>query len=431
MSRPVRSNGPDMLARISVSDPPRSAYVHVPFCRRRCFYCDFPIYVVGDRGLQKPNHKPARSITTYLKALETEIRRTPVQNDRPLETVFFGGGTPSVLTGAQLGGILQALDRQFGLVQHAEISMEIDPGTFDRAGLQAYKQAGINRFSFGVQAFQAALLAASGRAHTVKDIAASMAMLREVGIINYSLDLISGLPHQTMAQWHDSLTQAIVADPVHIATYDLTIEAGTVFGKRYRPGDQPLPSDDMTADMYRLAHQLLTDAGYVHYEVSNYAKPGYQCRHNRTYWENRAFYGFGMGATSYLQGDRLMRPRQLQNYCQWTEQFSPNLAPIPLEPHDLLLDTLMVGLRLAEGISLPHLRQQFGDRLTKTACQSLLSAQNSGWVEAIDRTGKCQTLPSDWTGIDWTDINRIYLTAPEGFLFSNVVLVKLFNQLSA
>jgi oxygen-independent coproporphyrinogen-3 oxidase len=409
---------------MGVSDRPAAAYVHIPFCRRRCFYCDFPIYVVGDRGLQPPHHAPARSITNYLNALETEIQRTPVLNALPLKTIFFGGGTPSVLTGAQLGRIIQALDRRFGLAQDAEISIEIDPGTFDRAGLQAYQQAGINRFSFGIQAFQAELLRVCGRAHTMEDIALSMAIVHRLGISNYSLDLISGLPHQTMAQWQDSLTQAITVGPTHISTYDLTIEAGTVFGKRYRPGDQPLPSDDLAADMYRLAHQLLTDAGYIHYEISNYAKPGYQCQHNLTYWENRAFYGFGMGATSYLQGNRFARPRQLKAYCQWVEQFSPPLELVPQAPRDRLLDTLMVGLRLTEGVAWQHLRQQFGDQLIQLVWQTLLPYHHCGWVEAIDRAGNTQTSPHDWTGI-----SRIRLSAPEGFLFSNVVLVKLFDQL--
>ncbi|MBE9028651.1 coproporphyrinogen III oxidase [filamentous cyanobacterium LEGE 11480] len=411
-------------AGIIVNDAPRSAYVHIPFCRRRCFYCDFPIYVVGDRGLQNPDHPVPRSITTYLNALQTEIHRTPRQNAQPLETVFFGGGTPSVLTGEQLGRILASLDRQFGLAHDAEISMEIDPGTFDLTGLRAYQQAGINRFSFGTQAFQPELLAGCGRAHTVTDIANSMAMLTQAGIDNYSLDLISGLPNQTLAQWQDSLHQAIAYQPTHISTYDLTIEAGTVFGKRYRPGDQPLPSDDTTAAMYRLAHQVLSEAGYNHYEVSNYAKPGYQCQHNRMYWENRAFYGFGMGATSYLQGHRYPRPRQLQTYIDWVEQFDPQPPASPLAPHDLLLDTLMVGFRLAEGIALPPLQPTFGDRLIQAVWQCLQPYIRTGWLEAVDAANTAQTASAPWQTIE-----RLRLTAPEGFLFSNVLLVKLFDQL--
>jgi putative oxygen-independent coproporphyrinogen III oxidase len=412
-----------MTPGIWVNDPPSAAYVHIPFCRRRCFYCDFPIYVVGDSRPKNFDQHPSRTITTYLTALHTEIHRTPQQNIAPLRTVFFGGGTPSILTGAQLGGILGAIDHQFGLAPDAEISMEIDPGTFDRAGLQAYQQAGINRFSFGIQAFQPELLAACGRAHTVDDIARSLDYIQQAGITNYSLDLISGLPHQTLDQWQDSLTRAIAYAPTHISTYDLTIESGTVFGKRYRPGDRPLPSDESTAQMYRLAHHTLGDAGYVHYEVSNYAQPGYQCQHNRTYWANASFYGFGMGATSYLRGDRLARPRQLQTYCDWAATFDPNPDPIALSPNELLLDTLMVGFRLAEGLSVPSLRAQFGDRLIAQVGKCLERYRRSGWIEAI-RDDQPQTHVDDWRTVD-----RIRLTAPEGFLFSNVVLVALFDRL--
>jgi putative oxygen-independent coproporphyrinogen III oxidase len=413
-----------LASGIIVDDAPIAAYVHIPFCRRRCFYCDFPIYVVGDKGRQQPEQTPSRTIATYLAALKTEIHRTPQQNVQALQTVFFGGGTPSVLTGAQLGEILQALDRQFGLAPTAEISMEIDPGTFDLAGLQAYQNAGINRFSFGIQAFQPALLAACGRAHTVDDIARSLDYIQQARISNYSLDLISGLPHQTIDQWQDSLQQAIAYGPTHISTYDLTIESGTVFGKRYRPGDQPLPSDESTAEMYRLAHHFLGDAGYDHYEISNYAQPGHQCQHNRTYWANRSFYGFGMGATSYLRGDRRARPRQLQAYCDWVTEFDPDPPAVPLTPNELLLDTLMVGFRLAAGISVQLLRQQFGDRLIQQVGTCLERYRQSGWIEAIDHTGSIQMIVNNWLELD-----RIRLTAPEGFLFSNVVLVELFDRL--
>jgi putative oxygen-independent coproporphyrinogen III oxidase len=388
--------------------PPMSAYIHIPFCRRRCFYCDFPIYVVGDRGLNSgANSGPSQSVQRYLQVLGREIERSPQLNDRPLQTVFFGGGTPSVLDGAQLGQILAGIDRRFGLAADAEIAMEIDPGTFDLAKLQGYQAAGINRFSFGVQAFQAELLAACGRAHTVDDVAIAMDLVQRAGIENYSLDLISGLPGQSLAQWERSLKQAIAYGPTHISTYDLTIEAGTVFGKRYRPGEGALPDDETTATMYRLAHDRLTAAGYAHYEVSNYARSGYQCQHNRVYWENRAFYGFGMGATSYLRGDRAMRPRQLQAYFDWVETVDPMVfGPVP-EAEELLLDTLMVGLRLMEGLAIEGLVQRFGDRLINQVLDCLKPYEKPGWVVIDD---------------------RIRLSAPEGFLFSNVVLVKLFDR---
>jgi putative oxygen-independent coproporphyrinogen III oxidase len=362
----------------------------------------------------------------YVEMLGEEIRLTPNQS-AALQTIFFGGGTPSLLSGGQLAEILGMLDRQFGIVAGAEISMEIDPGTFDLAQLQGYQKAGINRFSFGVQAFQAELLQACGRAHTVADIAAAMAIVQQAGIENYSIDLISGLPNQTIDDWQASLAAAIAHQPTHISTYDLTVEAGTVFGKRYRPGEGPLPSDELTAQMYRLAQQVLTAAGYEHYEISNYAKPGYQCRHNRMYWENRSFYGFGMGATSYLEGDRLARPRHTDDYYDWVKQLEKGLPKAdPSSSEEILLDTLMVGLRLAEGLEMSKLVNQFGQSLIQQVWDCLKRYVDAGWVEVVDYQN--QILPAS---VDFNHINRIRLTMPEGFLFSNVVLVALFDRLES
>jgi putative oxygen-independent coproporphyrinogen III oxidase len=400
---------------------PTAAYIHIPFCRRRCFYCDFPIAVVGD-------HPAPPRLEQYITTLCSEIRlTTPLfPTDQPLQTVFFGGGTPSLLSGSQLGQVLATLDRQFGIAPEAEISMEIDPGTFDLLQLQSYQQVGINRFSFGVQAFQADLLQHCGRAHTVDDIATAMTMIQQAGITNFSLDLISGLPTQTIDQWQASLAAAIAHQPTHISTYDLTIEAGTVFGKRYRPGDQPLPSDTTTATMYRIAHHTLTAAGYEHYEISNYAKPGFQCRHNRVYWENRPFYGFGMGATSYLNGDRFPRPRQIEAYDHWAKALASGLPEsAAIDPQELLLDTLMVGLRLAEGLSITDLSDQFGTNLIHQVLQTVQRYLAVGWVEMLDAQGNSLTELTDLA-----TVQRLRLTTPEGFMFSNVVLVELFDRLS-
>lgn len=379
---------------------PSSAYVHIPFCRRRCFYCDFPISVVGDQR----NGANSGTIAQYIEKLCEEIELSE-NFGKPLRTVFFGGGTPSLLTVFQLGQILERLDRQFGVLLNAEISMEIDPGTFDLEKIQGFKSLGVNRFSLGVQAFQAELLQACGRTHTVQDIYTSIDLIRQAGIENFSLDLISGLPHQTLEIWQDSLEQAISLSPAHLSTYDLTIEPQTPFGKQLKPGEKPLPSDELTADLYRVAQRTLTNAGFEHYEISNYAKPGFQCQHNRVYWENRSFYGFGMGATSYLQGDRLSRPRKLRAYYDW-------IGTPPLKPEftltDLMLDSLMVGLRLKEGVDLEHFRVQFGESAIARVLQCVMPYQKANWIEITSQNLK--------------------LTDPEGFLFSNVILTKLFAE---
>jgi putative oxygen-independent coproporphyrinogen III oxidase len=382
---------------------PSSAYVHIPFCRRRCFYCDFPISVVGDRR----NGSNSGTIAHYVDNLCKEIRLTPNLGES-LRTVFFGGGTPSLLSVSQLTQILETLDRHFGILKTAEISMEIDPGTFDFAQIQAYRSSGVNRFSLGVQAFQPELLTVCGRTHTVEDVYTSVNLIREANIENFSLDLISGLPHQTIEDWHESLENAIALSPRHLSTYDLTIEPQTPFGKQFKPGTKPLPSDELTADMYRLAHQVLLGAGYEHYEISNYAQVGYQCQHNRVYWENRSFYGFGMGATSYVNGDRFARPRKTREYYEWLEKLKDNAETESFNSREeYLLDTLMVGLRLAEGVDLNTLTQQFGKLLADQVLKCLKPYEKANWIEVSD--------------------GRLKLTAPEGFLFSNVVLIKLFE----
>jgi putative oxygen-independent coproporphyrinogen III oxidase len=404
---------------------PRNAYVHIPFCRRRCYYCDFPVSVVGD----KATGSTSGTIETYVEVLCQEIETTPALG-YSLETVFFGGGTPSLLAVEQLEFILDTLNQRFGIAADAEISMEMDPGTFSLQQLQGYQNAGVNRVSLGVQAFQDELLKLCGRSHNSIDIFAAVDLLRQVEIPDFSLDLISGLPHQTLEQWQASLEAAVKISPTHISCYDLVIEPVTAFGRQYSPGDQPLPTDDTTAQMYRIAQQVLTSSGYQHYEISNYALPGHQCRHNRIYWENRPYYGFGMGAASYIQGCRFTRPRTRREYYAWVQQLigAGGVLDCPETPtNEVLLETLMLGLRLAEGLSLSFLNQKFGENTINKIWISLQPYYRSGWVEIVGVEGQLVELQS-------TDklplAGQLRLSDPEGFLFSNTILADLFSQLN-
>ncbi|MDX2241290.1 MAG: radical SAM family heme chaperone HemW [Leptolyngbyaceae cyanobacterium bins.302] len=421
---------------------PQSAYIHIPFCRRRCFYCDFPIAVVGDKppagNADRINGSNSKTIAHYVDVLIQEIRLS-LQWDEPLETIFLGGGTPSLLSVEQLTWILDTLEQQFGITTHAEISMEIDPATFDLAQVKGYRLAGVNRVSLGVQAFQPELLQLAGRSHTVEDVLVAVDLVHEAGFTNISLDLISGLPHQTLDQWEESLEKAIALSPSHISCYDLIVEAGTPFSRQYKPGISPLPSDELAAEMYRTAQRLLTANGFEHYEISNYAKPGYQCRHNRVYWENRPFYGFGMGATSYLNNERFARPRKTWEYYEWVEvqgkgretatdvgaglsrelgnQQIPPPNP-PLQETGDLLDTVMLGLRLAEGLSLAELVAIFGEAAIDRLLKRLQPYTEAGWIEVVPAS-QVEPVPSS---------GRLKLTDPEGFLFSNVVLTTIFEE---
>ncbi len=328
-----------------------------------------------------------------------------------LQTVFFGGGTPSLLSPAQLVQILETLDRQIGISATAEISMEIDPGTFDLVQLDAYVAGGVNRVSMGVQAWQDELLQLCGRSHNVADIERSIEIIQQSAVTNWSLDLISGLPQQTMAMWQESLARSIQANPSHISVYDLIVEAQTPFARQYKPDCLPLPSDETTAQMYREAQIALTAVGYQHYEISNYAhfSTGQNklitCRHNQVYWRNDPYYAFGMGAASYIEGTRFTRPRYTQDYFDWVAAG----AVYPTEVMgnvESFLETLMLGLRTGEGLQISGLVAKFGLDL---------------WLDAQERLKKyCP----HWVSID---ADHLRLTDPEGFLYSNTVLADLFE----
>jgi putative oxygen-independent coproporphyrinogen III oxidase len=395
----------------AISPVPQAAYIHIPFCRRRCYYCDFPVTVVGDRA----RGTASGTIEQYLAWLCEEILATPSHSEQPLQTVFFGGGTPSLLDPEQVQRLLQCLDRHFGIDPKAEISMEMDPGTFTKEHLNGYLAAGVNRVSLGAQAFQDQLLRACGRTHSVADIYEAVELLRQRGCQNFSLDLISGLPQQTLEQWDDSLTQAIALAPNHLSAYDLVVEPGTVFGKRYVPGDQPLPSDDLTAQMYRRAAQRLQEAGYEHYEISNYAQKGFRCRHNQVYWRNEAYYGFGMGSASFLNQYRFSRPRSRVAYREWLDEYIASRGEIAAEPvseSDRLFETLMLGFRQSDGIDLGNLRTQFGEFVVAHLIKILTPFCAQGWVE--------------WLTPDW-----LRFSDPEGFLFSNQILVTLWEGIES
>jgi putative oxygen-independent coproporphyrinogen III oxidase len=392
--------------------PPRAAYVHVPFCRRRCFYCDFPISVVGDRLVGESSGMMAEYVAWLIREIELE----PAKGEG-LSSVFFGGGTPSLLSPAQIRQILMALERRFGFESGIEISMEVDPGTFDLPRLEAWRSAGVNRFSLGVQAFQDELLEACGRSHRVADVWRSVELLRLPG--NWSLDLMSGLPGQTLAMWRESLELAIEAGSTHLSVYDLTIEPGTVFGKLNDRNRLNLPLEEEVVEMYRMTAERLIAVGFGRYEVSSYARSvEFECRHNRVYWSGLPFYGFGMGATSFVDGVRLGRARTRADYFDWVGEKEKNKTAqdsrIEAEnsearEREIFLERVMMGLRLVKGIELGPLVARFGTALVEEAIVALQPFVTSGLVRVDE---------------DW-----VRLSEPEGLLLSNVVLVGLFEAI--
>lgn len=401
--QPATNYRPDTLSQIL----PQSLYLHIPFCKRRCFYCDFAITTGGENLKQQ-----------YVDVLCQEIVLTvaEVPPNQPLKTIFLGGGTPSLLSVKQLEQILTTITKHFAIASHAEISLEANPGTVSLETLRGYRSLGVNRISLGSQAFQQELLDVCGRGHSVAEIYESVDMIQKAGFTNFSLDLISGLPHQTITDWQNSLAKAIALQPTHLSVYDLTIEEGTAFGKRYQAGEQPLPTEDHTVAMYIAAHELLPAAGYEHYEISNYAQSGFQAQHNLTYWHNQPFYGLGMGATSYINRQRIDRPRKMREYldaiAKWQASDLGFTAPV-IDDREELIDTLMQGLRLMEGLSFKTLQLNYGIELCDRALQLLHPYQAKNWVKLVEQS----------------DDLRIILIPPDGWLFSNIIIADLYENL--
>jgi oxygen-independent coproporphyrinogen-3 oxidase len=338
--------------------PPRSAYLHIPFCHRRCFYCDFPVVPLGDRASADAGAPGSASIAAYLQLLQREIAAAP--DGPPLSTVYVGGGTPSLLSVEQLRALLEALRCRYGLAPGAELSLELDPASFDQQRLAGYLAAGITRVSLGGQSFSDAVLESLGRRHRCADLLEAAGWLQQAqrsgSLLSWSLDLIQGLPGQTLSGWQEQLEQAIALQPPHLSVYDLIVEPGTVFERLEQRGALELPESDLAADLMELTARRLAEAGYGHYEISNFALPGHASRHNRVYWSGAGWWGFGMGATAAPWGVREARPRTREGYATWLEQAErakplgdEGFHAVPEEGMPLD-ERWMVGFRRREGV---------------------------------------------------------------------------------
>jgi oxygen-independent coproporphyrinogen-3 oxidase len=403
LGRIARTGLPPVTSAPAPPAGPRAAYLHIPFCHRRCFYCDFPVVPLGDRA----DGERSASIPAYLRLLTAEIAAAPA--GPPLSTVYLGGGTPSLLTPGQVGALLEALRHRYGLAPAAEISLELDPASFDRQRLAGYLAAGVNRVSLGGQSFDDAVLAHLGRRHRAADLREAIDWLqraRRAGDLgSWSLDLIQGLPGQDLELWQGQLEQAIASGAPHLSIYDLIVEPGTVFEKLQRRGGLALPQEDLAADLMERTAERLAAAGYGHYEISNYAMPGHASRHNRTYWNGAGWWGFGMGATSAPWGHRLARPRTREGWAAWLAEGQPGLERMPPPRTGPPLDErLLVGLRRREGVNLAALAADFG----------------LGPAEVLDLAGRLE--PWCRRGLLRIEGPRWRLTDPGGLALSNAVL---------
>ena len=353
--------------RIQPELRPRGLYVHIPFCQTKCPYCDFNTYA-----------RIEDLIPRYVDALQTEISLWgALLHHPPLESVFFGGGTPSYLPTDRIVAILEAIRGAFGVSVDAEISLEANPGDLSPAKLSALRRVGVNRLSIGVQSLDDKLLETLGRRHSAADARRSYHAALDAGFDNVSIDLMYGLPNQTLSGWRDTLDGMISLGPPHVSMYCLTLEQGTPLAQWVALGKVPEPDPDLAADMYELAEELMGQRGYRHYEISNWAKPGFPSRHNLIYWRNQPFLGVGPGAHSYLCGFRFANLKSPREYTERLESRLPSpkasssererIAGVPVvdtvEAIGLRLEmaeTMMMGLRLDTGIVSEDFARRFG-----------------------------------------------------------------------
>ena len=328
-----------------------SLYIHIPFCAAKCNYCSFNSYT-GLEGLQE----------SYVEALCGEIENFALEGHvGPLETVFIGGGTPSHLPPALLQRILDSCWKGFSVSLDAEISIEVNPGTVDLKTFEFFRKAGLNRISFGVQSFDNGELRKIARIHTAAEAVVAVNMARDAGLSNLSLDLMYGLPGQDERSWQHSLKTAISLGVQHLSLYQLTIEEATPLEKMIRSGNILLPNGETLEGMDEITARLTAAAGFTQYEISNYAQPLHQCRHNINYWNNGEYLAAGAGAVSCIQGTRRRNISNPEEYCRsMAEGRSVLLEEETLEAEASFRETVIMGLRMNRGVSVAGLKQRYG-----------------------------------------------------------------------
>lgn len=324
-----------------MTDQPAGIYVHIPFCLTRCGYCDFNAY----EGLDALQPR-------YLRALLDEATLAgPGWEGTPFVSVFLGGGTPTTMRPADLASLLAHLRSTFALADDAEVSIEANPDTVDEASLRALLDAGYDRLSMGVQSFDPAVLATLERLHEPDAVRAAMAAARDAGYANVNLDLIYGTEGETAESWEASVRETIALAPEHVSAYALTIEPSTPLGRSVASGVVASPDPDLQAEMFQIACDLLRDAGYGHYEISNWARPGFECRHNLGYWERRPYVGLGAGAHAYRDDVRWWNVRPPETYLEMVERGQlPIGGSESLDPSDAFLEEVFLKLRILEGV---------------------------------------------------------------------------------
>ena len=391
-----------------------SLYIHIPFCVKKCNYCDFLSASCEEETRQR-----------YVDALCQEIKQqSEMFQDRNVDTVFFGGGTPSILSSGQIGQIMSAVRKGFRILTDAEITLEMNPGTVDKQKLETYKKLGINRLSIGLQSANNEELKVLGRIHTWEEFLQTWEMVREAGFLNVNIDLMSALPGQTPESYEETLRKVLTLKPKHISAYSLIVEEGTPFyewfgenGKRQRE----LPDEITDRKMYELTKRMLEERGYYRYEISNYALKGYECKHNIGYWKRKEYLGLGLGAASLISNIRCTNVTDLKKYLIIAEKkFIDEKKETPLERwksqevvtevtelslEDQMEEFMFLGLRMMEGVSTAEFENCFGKTLSEVYGEAITKLEKQGLLK-------------------YSKENRRYVLTAQGIDISNQVFVE-------
>lgn len=365
-------------------------YVHIPYCVRKCNYCDFCSFPNSDGDVPEE----------YLDRLIDEIYSYKAQSRYRLSTIYFGGGTPSLLSPGQMGRIMQTVNDVFDISSSAEVTMEANPGTLDEEKASEYRKLGFNRISIGLQSIHDIEMKKLGRIHNFDEFLTSYNILRTAGFNNINVDLMYGIPHQTLDSFSKTLDTVVRLSPDHISCYGLIVEAGTPF---YDERDTlPVPSSDTECDMYYMAAKKLYESGYSHYEISNYSKPGFESKHNMLYWNTDEYIGVGLSAHSYFKGKRSCNTSDIGVYLR--QSGICHIEEVVPDNEDKRYEYAMLNLRLKEGFSLSEYQNLFGISFTEGKGDILSRFSDLGLIDVED--------------------DRIRLTE-KGFYVSNAILVEI------
>ena len=366
-------------------------YVHIPFCKRKCAYCDF----ISFSG-------KARLIEKYVEALKREINEYKIsKEDYVVKTIYFGGGTPSFIESKYTVEILEAIKEKFNISKNAEITIEINPGTVTEEKLKDYYEVGINRISFGLQSTNSQLLKLVGRIHSYSSFLEGYNLARKTGFKNINVDLMIGLPVQTLKDVQKDLSRIIELNPEHVSVYSLIVEEGTRIEEKIKNKELYLPSEKLERKMYWEVKKKLEEAGYIHYEISNFAKTGYESKHNLSCWNQEEYLGFGLAAHSYFNNVRYSNTDDFEEYFDWPE--NSKIIHERQTDEDKQKEFMLLGLRKIEGVAISDFKNKFIENPIYLYRETLNKLVTQGLIEVDIDSIKLTNRGIDLANLVWEE----------------------------